>query len=429
MEIFTTTQIKAAFTKYFTKCLITGSIYHVAQNGVLLQSMLLYLPSMARAIQEDLIHLRYRFQAVQPVVIKTPNKDRTVYPLSVTDLIVQNCMRNALAGQLSKKLSPHVYSYVPDKSNHHAAYAFSHYLKQHIHQEMYVLRTDVSNYTDTIPLDKDSTLWPDLQALVDALHFDDVDQKAYFFQLCRDGLIPNIIDSSGKQYQLFSGLPMGTPLCTLVANLYLNRLDHKLTAIDGLFYARFGDDILMAHTDPKQLIYAEKIYDTMLETLRLSRQAEKDLRLYFTRGGIPSPEHMWQTASKIEYVGYCIRRAGAVGLTQARLSTIWRCLKLRINNTQRLMYHFPLNDRLHQLCHVVNQAILPTSTTMEVRCKALLKEINDRAQLKQLDYQIALYIVQKATGLKTVKAFRKISYRQLRQEYGLASLVCLRNQN
>ena len=54
--------------------------------------------------------------------------------------------------------------------------------------------------------------------------------------------------------------------------------------------------------------------------------------------------------------------------------------------------------------------------------------INDRGQLKQLDYTVAQLVAQKLTGSKSVKAFRYVPYRKIRNKWKLPSLVVMRNR-
>ena len=60
--------------------------------------------------------------------------------------------------------------------------------------------------------------------------------------------------------------------------------------------------------------------------------------------------------------------------------------------------------------------------------KQLLDCCTDREQLKEMDYHLALYLAQQLTGCQGVRAFRQVSYKTIRQDWGLHSLCQLRNQ-
>lgn len=224
------------------------------------------------------------------------------------------------------------------------------------------------------------------------------------------------------------GLPTGIPLTTLSANLYLDDLDKVLSIVPGVFYARYGDDMLFAHTDPDASYVISKQLDKALAALGLKRHKGKDLMLYMTRGGIPGNDARWKSASRIEYIGFSIMRSGAIGFTKHRYLITWRRVKNYIDHCLSLSSDRDSNERCRLVCRALKQAYDGRSDISDRGVQDFLTMVDDRGQLKQFDYLVARYISEKITGIRGVKAFRKLSYQTLRQQFDLPSLVFMKNR-
>ena len=57
------------------------------------------------------------------------------------------------------------------------------------------------------------------------------------------------------------------PIATTMFNLYLMPLDKELAAIPGAFYARYSDDVLLAHPDPDVVRRADQRLQAILSRL------------------------------------------------------------------------------------------------------------------------------------------------------------------
>jgi hypothetical protein len=80
------------------------------------------------------------------------------------------------------------------------------------------------------------------------------------------------------------------------------------------------------------------------------------------------------------------------------------------------------------VCSAVNRALEPQDRSGRERSASLVRRVvTDRNQLKQLDYWIARIVVGAVTGDTNVRAFRKVSYREIRQKWGLKSVLHARN--
>jgi hypothetical protein len=283
---------------------------------------------------------------------------------------------------------------------------------------VYVLRRDVDSYTDSIPLVSDSPLWPMLEAELGPL-------PELFQQVVR---VEMTVPEGGVVCRI-RGLPMGQPISSIVANLYLTDMDRALEALPGGFYARYGDDFLFAHADPAVAREAEAAIDETLDSLRLTVNEKKRRTLYLTPPGRPS--ETWPQArgtSAVPFLGTRIAADGTIGLDESKIRVLLRELDRRATTTVRTMRGAPQDQVGRAVCEVVNRALDPRSALTQSRSAiALRKIVTDRRQLEQVDYLIARVVLKAVARRPGARAFREIPYAKLRHDWGLMSLVAARN--
>jgi hypothetical protein len=103
-------------------------------------------------------------------------------------------------------------------------------------------------------------------------------------------------------------------------------------------------------------------------------------------------------------------------------------MRKRIRNVLSLLPDQSTDIRLRAACTVVNTAIDPDGCLGQRSASSLLRVVGDRAQLAQFDHLLALEIAQQVSGIRGVRAFRRISPAALRNIYNLLSLVHERNR-
>jgi hypothetical protein len=225
------------------------------------------------------------------------------------------------------------------------------------------------------------------------------------------------------------GLPMGQPIASVIANLYLSALDEALQRIPGGFYARYGDDFLFAHRDPAVAQEGAAAADVVLDDLSLTVNEKKRQTFYLTPPGRPSAD--WPEAKGspwVHFLGTRIAGDGTIGLDAKKIRGLLREIDQRIDQTVRTRTVFDVDGLGRSVCSVVNSALDPQSTLTQQKSAVLLRRVvTDRAQLEQVDYWIARMVVAAVTGERRARGFRALPYRKLRSEWGLVSLVAARN--
>lgn len=393
------------------------------QEQISLLSITLFAKSFANALLKDLRAEQFRFSNLPEKWIFKNKKKRAIYPLTITDKIVQILLIEKLQRTTLQFLSPHCYSYRSDINHFTAIKEFAAYLKKHKEKDIFVIKSDIRDYTDNIPIGENSELWTILKKLLE-FNFSNID--IYFNELITAAIRPQI-KRNNVLYQKYIGVAMGTPISTLIANLYLTEVDRTISAIPEIFYARYGDDILIAHNNINQITEARETLTSLLQRLQLPTQLNKEHQLYLTRAGKSYVALTWQGTTRVEYLGFSINRLGNITISARRFKLAWQRLQTRIDNHHQNTQLTAVSQQCQSLCNLINQLSDINDILHDKYLMDFIRITDDRALLKQLDYLIAKKIAEKVSGKTGVRAFRNIPYQELRQKYQLKSLVMIKN--
>jgi len=378
---------------------------------------------ISRLIAREIMNGTYRFSPARRHIIRWREKERDIYLLSTTDLIVHGAVATLLAGRLEPILPDSVYSYRADRDRLQALHEFAKYVRDHSRgrpkkeQGLFVLRGDVKSYTDSIPVDEESPLWPKIFGLIG----DDPKRKKYD-ALLRRCIRVTVFGLGDAECSMMKGVATGSPMSTVCANLYLLELDRELSGLGG-FYARYGDDILFAHEDEKVTRLAETRADAILAELHLSMNAKKKKIFYFNgagraAGGYPGKH-------QVEFLGSIVDFKGFVSLGKDSHRMFIRAVR---RSLRRLGPKGGIAERGQAACRIVRAFLSASGDEAVPERQLVMRAVTDRNQLKVLDYEIALAVAEVVTGKKGTRAFRDAPYRKMRNVWRLPSITLLRNR-
>jgi hypothetical protein len=251
------------------------------------------------------------------------------------------------------------------------------------------------------------------------------------WRLVEQTIRPEVHELGGGLAMRIRGVPTGQPISCVLFNLYLNGLDHALTAIPGGFYARYSDDLLFAHPDAKTAKHAAATIDARVRELDLTIKDEKAENLYLTGAGRSSDA--WEETrgtTSVEFVGTTVSGSGTVALNRKKVRRVLRELERRVLRSAASVRRANGSDAGRAVCSVINQALEEKPGPFQQASASLIRRaITDRSQLAQIDYLLARMAVKAVTGDGSVRAFRRVPYRTVREVWGLTSLQHARNGN
>jgi hypothetical protein len=411
----------------------SGRIHALVQDGVSLAGMSMHAKSLAAVLARTVSRGEYVFDTSVERAAVISGKRRLLYRMRLTDAIVAGAVTRIVGRFVTPYLSSCCYSYQKGRSAWLAVGDLVRFLGEHRRlcrerrsRGLYVIKRDISAYGESIPVTDGSRLW---DLLDDALCIRaGVPRDHHILEIVKAMIRPEIVRLDGERVIFDKGVPTGSPIQPLTNNLYLTPLDRALENIPGGFYARYGDDFLFAHPDPEAARRAAQVIDDVVAGLQLVIKDEKRNNTYFTGPGKPSTA--WPEcphASRVEYLGCRIDFRGTVGLKKEKARRLLRDLRVRSRAVRRIIPP-DAEARAQIMCAVANRVLDPRDELAHGLAGLLRHTVNDRKQLKQLDFLIALSIAETLSGVRGVKALRTVPYRKLRRQWGLASLVVARNE-
>lgn len=204
-------------------------------------------PHRLEQVQDMLRKGHYTPQPVKRVWIpKLGSKElRPLGVPAVEDRVVQTAVRNVIEPIFENSFAEHSYGFRPRRGAKDALRRVDHLLDT---GRLWVVDADLKGYFDSIPQDKM------MEAVAE--HIADRPLLELIQRFLKQGVM-----ESGKGWQpTEKGTPQGAVISPLLANIYLNPLDH-LMARSGREMVRYADDFVI-------LCQSEKEANEVLEQLR-----------------------------------------------------------------------------------------------------------------------------------------------------------------
>ena len=389
--------------------------------------------ALSRAIARSIADGSYQPQPVDLWFLETNGKRRAAHQPAFVDHVVGSSLFKILTHNARCYGLPGVYSYLPGLTNLGAMRAFARFVRAHRERggqasgPLYVLQSDFEKYGDNLPVGPDAALWHTVREVASMGSVDgEIDSRSW--DLITTLIRPVVRDADGAEFTRVNGIAMGTPLVPLLGNLAVVPMDRAISDIDGMFYVRYNDDFILAHSDLDALHEADRRIDGLTDGLGVRRKLSKELRTALSGHGRPctiDPAYLGR--GRIDCLGLSVTHAGTVALGPHRLRRFVRRIVTRIDGAAPALASLPVDERARHLVAATNVMLDPASPFSVAGLPALLDATTDRGILKDLDYRIARKIAQAATGRAGVRGFREVPPAALYRDMGLVSLVGVRN--
>ncbi|OGT31600.1 MAG: hypothetical protein A3E87_05835 [Gammaproteobacteria bacterium RIFCSPHIGHO2_12_FULL_35_23] len=150
---------------------------NIATQGQTLRQELLHRKRYAKILSKEIKQQTFHFDKASIIEIKPqPEKIRLIHKFSLQDQIVMKLMAKICLPQLMQILPPTVFSYLPGKSHFQAISHLCCYLRTH--RDIYLLKTDITHYTDSILVNPSAPLWQILENFLQPFSFAPVSPRA-----------------------------------------------------------------------------------------------------------------------------------------------------------------------------------------------------------------------------------------------------------
>lgn len=273
---------------------------------------------------------------------------------------------------------------------------------------VYVVKRDIADYFASVD---HNILLGQLAELVES--------GDYFFSLLSERVRFAYV-KSGSRRTAALGIPFGTAVACVFANIYLTPVDREIERVPSVRYFRYADDFLLASSSRDAASEARDRLDRGLEDLRLKVKDSHvaDLEV--------SAERTWDRefapAREFRHLGLLFRAGGGVALSRDKFRKIRNLFRFAFRRGRRRWVKMKEpRERARILVAIALETIEKGVRNVAI-LDYYLKHVNDETQLGLLDRWLAEEVLSHVFGGHRKGHFGKLSFSELRAQ-GLPSLV------
>ncbi len=365
------------------------------------------LDSLHRSLERQ----DFRFRPAVALHHNFNGKQRTLYVSPWEERIVDLMLYRALNRRLHNWFSPNSYAYRDSGFTLDRCQSQIASVVRSSPDAVYLVKRDISDYFASVNHD---ILLSQLAQLIDP---DD-----YLFQLLAQR-IRFRYQHEDELHVAESGIPFGSAIACLFANIYLTSMDRLIEMVPDVSYFRYADDILLLAPSRELALAARQTLESSLAELKLGMKASHSRDLALSSALQPQSDNLTFTpAAEFRHLGLLFRADGTVALSRDKLRKIQNLFRFAFRRGRRRWKK--ISDPQQQAAALI--ALAGEAIDKGLRNVAILdyylKHVDDHEQLRLLDRWLAEEVLASVFGGHKKGHFRRISFARLRQ-MGLPSLV------
>jgi len=366
------------------------------------------LESLHRSLERQ----EFRFRAAVALHHNFNGKQRTLYVSPWEERIVDLMLYRALNRKLHNWFSPNCYAY---RDSNFSLDRCQSQIAAVVRSApaTYLIKRDISDYFASV---NHKILLKQLAELIDPAD--------YLFQL----LIQRIRFRYQQEDRLHIaevGIPFGSAIACLFANIYLTDMDRLIERVPGISYFRYADDILLLAPSREVALSARETLEVSLSALNLGMKASHSIDLALSAKPRPqsqSDDPIFAPAAEFRHLGLLFRADGTVALSRDKLRKIQNLFRFSFRRGRRRWKKIADPQQKTAALIVLATEAIDKGLRNVAILDYYLKHVSDHEQLRVLDRWLAEEVLASVFGGHKKGHFRRISFARLRQ-LGLPSLV------
>ena len=384
---------KALFTSTDGK-----TLYDFASRG------LRGLDALHASLQRETFH----FRPALALHYNFNGKHRTLYIQPWEERIVDLLLYRVLNRKLHAWFSPNSYAY----RNHtfgldHCQTQIARLLRS-TDAPLYLVKRDISDYFASINHEE---LLAKLAVLIDP--------EDYLYRLLEQR-VRFAYQEDVETHRATTGVPFGTAIACLFANIYLTEMDRQIESVPQVLYFRYADDILILSPDRSAVEAARQRLESALANLKLTTKASHHADLMVS--GNAAEDSQFTAVTQFRHLGLLFRAGGQVALSRDKLRKIQNLFRFAFRRARRRWGRSPDPcQRARMLAKIAVETIERGVRNVAI-LDYYLKHVDDEQQLRLLDRWLAEEILSLVFGGHKKSHFQRISFERLRA-MGLPSLL------
>ena len=360
------------------------------------------------AIHRSLQRGEFEFRPAVALHYNFNGKHRTLFIPPWEERIVDLLLYRVLNRKLHCWFSPNSYAYRDRSYGLDACQARIARVLRSESEPLYIVKRDIADFFASIDHE---LLLHKLAGLIDP--------SDYLYRLLEQR-VRFSYEEGGCSQTASLGVPFGTSISCLLANIYLTDLDRSVESAQGLHYFRYADDMLLLSTSRATAVQAGQQLELRLNGLRLKTKASHRADLLFTDE--PVSDAAFTVAREFRHLGLLFRGGGGVALSRDKLRKVQNLFRFAFRRKRRRWKReADLHARAQALVNIAVETIEKGVRNVAV-LDYYLKHAEDETQLRLLDRWLAEEVLSVVFGGHKKGHFRRISFEQLRA-MGLPSLV------